>query len=314
MKVGMVFPGYGSQFVGMGKELYDTSRIVQEYFEEAYNCLNINFVKLCFASSDTELSAVEHAYVALFLTSVSSAAVVRQEGIPIHEVLGFDVGHLSALCAAEGISLPDGLYFLQKYAAFYKDFLARVPVKAYTVQGITTAHLKKIIAGYQDQVHIAEYITSNLHLITGIAQDVEQCVIECQHAKGICKGASVDAGLRSPLMEEVMLALKPYFEKIDIKNTSVPFVLPSVQKVVTEAAKIKRVLNKCFESPVIWSKILKQLESWDMIVVAAPGTALQQHLQALFPQKCVIAVHTPADIQLVQQEYQKGTTQDIKEL
>ena len=46
MKIGIVFPGYGSQFVGMGKDFYDESRIVQEYFEEAHNCLDINFVKL----------------------------------------------------------------------------------------------------------------------------------------------------------------------------------------------------------------------------------------------------------------------------
>ena len=69
MKVGMLFPGYGSQFVGMGKELYDDSRIIQEYFEEAANCLNINFVKLCFAASDAELARMENAYPALFLLS-----------------------------------------------------------------------------------------------------------------------------------------------------------------------------------------------------------------------------------------------------
>ena len=73
MKMGILFPGYGSQFVGMGKELYDASRIMQENFEEASICLNNNFVKLCFASSDAELSKIEHAYPALFLTSFSIA-------------------------------------------------------------------------------------------------------------------------------------------------------------------------------------------------------------------------------------------------
>jgi [acyl-carrier-protein] S-malonyltransferase len=74
MKVAMLFPGYSSQFVGMGKELYDEYRVVQEFFEEASNCLNLNFVKLCFASSDAELSKVHKAYPAMFLVSTSIAA------------------------------------------------------------------------------------------------------------------------------------------------------------------------------------------------------------------------------------------------
>ena len=119
MKIGMFFPDYGSQYVGMGKDLYDESRLMQEYFEEAYNCLSINFVKLCFASSDAELSALEHAYVSIFLTSVSLAALVKEEGIPYFCGGGHGIGELSAICIIDGISLPDGLYFLQKYALFY---------------------------------------------------------------------------------------------------------------------------------------------------------------------------------------------------
>ena len=81
MKIGMMFPGYGSQFAGMTKELYDESRLVQEYFEEASNCLNVNFVKLCFASSDVELGQIPDAYTANFLASCALAALLKSEGI-----------------------------------------------------------------------------------------------------------------------------------------------------------------------------------------------------------------------------------------
>ena len=71
MKVALVFPGYGSQFVGMAKELYDESRLIQEYFEDASNCLNINFVKVCFASSENELGRLDTAFVSIFLVRFS---------------------------------------------------------------------------------------------------------------------------------------------------------------------------------------------------------------------------------------------------
>src|SRR5437016_3408870 len=103
MKIGMLFPGYGSQFVGMGKELYDNSRIIQEYYEEASNCLNVNFVKLCFASSDAELSKLTSAYPALFLASTATAAFIKEIGINIDLIAGHGLGEYSALCTAGGL-------------------------------------------------------------------------------------------------------------------------------------------------------------------------------------------------------------------
>src|SRR3984957_20471227 len=111
MKIAFLFPGYGSQFVGMGKELYDESRIIQEYFEEASNCLNINFVKLCFASSDAELGKVTNAYGSLFLTRSAIAALLNEQRTVPDVVAWHALGELSAICSMHGISLPDGLYF-----------------------------------------------------------------------------------------------------------------------------------------------------------------------------------------------------------
>src|SRR5206468_1601039 len=108
---------YGSQFVGMGKDLYDQSRIMQEYFEEASNCLNINFVKLCFASSDAELARAEHAYPALFLVSCALHALIKEQGVQANIVAGYNQGEFSAVYAAGGINFPDGLYLLSKYAS-----------------------------------------------------------------------------------------------------------------------------------------------------------------------------------------------------
>src|SRR5579872_2345677 len=100
MKIALLFPGYGSQYVGMGKELYDEYRIVQEYFEEASNCVNINFVKLCFASSDSEISKLVNAYTSLFVIGGAVSALLKEHGIVPDVVAGYNNGEITALFAA----------------------------------------------------------------------------------------------------------------------------------------------------------------------------------------------------------------------
>ncbi len=78
MKIALLFPGYGSQFVGMAKELYNENRIVQEYFDEASNCLDTNFLKLCFASSEIEIGMMSHAYTSIFLVSSAIYALLKE--------------------------------------------------------------------------------------------------------------------------------------------------------------------------------------------------------------------------------------------
>ena len=79
MKIGMIFPGQGSQFLGMGKKFYDEERIVQEQFEEASNCLDKNFVRLCFAASEKELRETSYAQTSIFLVSASIFKVINEK-------------------------------------------------------------------------------------------------------------------------------------------------------------------------------------------------------------------------------------------
>ncbi len=300
MKIGLLFPDYGSQFVGMGKDLYDESRLMQEYFEEAYNCLSINFVKLCFASSDAELSSIENAYVALFLTSVSFAALVKQEGISIAAVAGYGIGELSAICAADGISLPDGLYFLQKYALFYKELLPQLNVRAFTVKGISALLLKRFCAELSKgdlSISIAAYNNDYEHVVTGSAELFAALEQKVHQKNGVMQEVSVDAGLHSSFMDPVVTILEQYSEKIDFKNTNVPLIASINGSVVSKGELIKRRVMKQLHAPILWKKVLQHCIDWDLIVEVGPGKTLTPLIRYMYPDKPIITVNNRSDIE-----------------
>ena len=99
-KVAVVFGGYGTQYVGMGKGLYDNYRLIQEFFEEAYSCQNMNFVKLCFAASDVDLAEINASYQSIFLYSSALFAMLKESGLEVCAVTGLDLGYYPAVYTA----------------------------------------------------------------------------------------------------------------------------------------------------------------------------------------------------------------------
>ncbi len=300
MKIGMLFPDYGSQFVGMGKELYDHSRLVQEYFEEAFNCLNINFVKLCFASSDIELAKIENAYVAIFLISVSTAALLKQEGIQPTEVAGYGIGELSAVSVAGGLSLPDGLYFLHKYAQFYQELLANLNVSLIAVEGLsreTVESLWTTLRINHAEISIAAYDTATHMVISGFPESIRHCKELILSCGGTVHDLPAEKGLHSTLMDSVVDQLVKYLEKIDFTSTAIPLIATAQAEPITAHDQIKNSIVGQLKSPILWDKILERCSEWDLVIEIGPGTTLSKIIAQKYPEKLLYSVNKLSDIE-----------------
>lgn len=298
MKIGMFFPDYGSQFVGMGKELYDHSRLIQEYFEEAFNCLNINFVKLCFASSDAELAKIENAYVAIFLISVSTAALLKQELIHPIEVAGYGIGELSAICVAQGISFPDGLYFLHKYAHFYQELLSNLGVSLVAVEGLSRETFESLCATLRinhAEIAVAVYGPRQM-IISGFPESISHCkelVVSCG---GKVTDLPVEKGLHSSLMDSVVDQLVKYLEKIDFTSTSIPLISSLKAEPITDHDQIKNCMIGQLKSSLLWDKVLERCAEWDLVIEIGPGTTLSKIIAQVYPEKPLYSINKLSDI------------------
>jgi [acyl-carrier-protein] S-malonyltransferase len=312
MKIALLFPGYGSQFVGMGKELYDEYRVVQEYFEEASNCLNINFVKLCFASSDIELSKMVNAYTSLFLVGSSIYAVLKEHEIEPDIVLGYNNGETTALFAASCFSLPDGLYLLHKFCSFYQEFIDQRDMDTLHVSGIATQQLEdmcKKISGDEHKIFIAIYNSPTNHIVAGsrtslsALQDIIGDIGESDYL-----GAEI--GLHSPLMNEVVNLYKDYLEKVDFKDLKTPIISCIDGEIITLGADVKARYIRHIDFPLDFMRAMKRLIDYDCIVIAGTDDSLLQLIKHYYPEKMVISVTNKSNLDTLKEMVKNNIKQD----
>lgn len=304
-RIGVVFPGYGEQFVGMGKDIYDEFRVVQEFFEQASVALDTNCVKLMFASSDKELSSVRYAYLAIFLFESSLYELLWQKGLRPDFLAGYGIGEYSACFASRSLSFVDGLYFLNKYSQFYQKFLQD---KDYTVlkttRDFTLESIQELIDKFSTDNSsgcIAAHNTQQGFYVSGSIEVVQKIQEYCKdHVIRKVKEIGVEYGLHCGLMDPIVDQLKLYYHKIQFAPLKVPVITNVDGVYVTTSDALQSAVVRRINNKIEWYEVSKGFEGCDVIISVGPGKQLIEWFQEMYPDKEYHSISSLKDIEKIQ--------------
>jgi len=272
-----VFPGQGAQFVGMGKNMYESSKVAKDLFEKANDVLGFRITDLMFNGTDEDLRQTKVTQPAVFLHSVILAKTMNEKFQP-SMVAGHSLGEFSALVAAGALSFEDGLLLVSKRAKAMQKACELNPSTMAAIIGLPDATVENICAEINGIVVPANYNCPGQLVISGSVEAVDAACVKLLEAgaKRALK-LSVGGAFHSPLMEPAKVELAA---AIEVASFSKP-ICPIYQNVSTIAeidpVKIKSNLVKQLTAPVKWTQSVQNIiaDGATEFVEVGPGKVLQ---------------------------------------
>ncbi len=280
MKTAFVFPGQGSQKVGMLKDLYEAYPIVKERFEEADEALGFALSKLCFEGPDEELMKTYNTQPAILTASVACYEVLKQEGLHADIMAGHSLGEYSALTAAGSMSFADAVRIVRKRGQYMQEAVPLGEGGMAAILALPREKVVEICQAVSEEVGPVQAVNFNCPgqiVIAGATKTVETAAERMKEA-GAKRAVmlNVSAPFHSTLLQPAADRLAEELDKITILDANVPVVANIDGQIETDKDVIKASLVKQAASPVLWEDCVATMigAGADTFVEVGPGKVL----------------------------------------
>jgi [acyl-carrier-protein] S-malonyltransferase len=279
MKIAFIFPGQGSQYLGMTKEFIEHFNESKEVFETASSVLGYDLLQLCLNGPIEKLNRTEYTQPAMLAASIAMLQPLVRRGLEASAAAGHSLGEYTAITAAGGFELMDAVALVQKRGRFMQEAVPEGTGLMAAILGMERQNVEKtcLEAAKNGIVAPANYNSPGQIVIAGEKKAVEKAM-ELARAAGAKKVIPLSVSVPSHciLMKQAGERLSQELEKVKILDLNIPIVNNADAKFIRTGAELRRSLVEQISSPLYWEDSIMHMvaEGFDTFIEIGPGKVL----------------------------------------
>jgi [acyl-carrier-protein] S-malonyltransferase len=260
--IAFIFPGQGSQYVGMGKELFKNFSVAKKVFEEADDALHLSISTLCFKGPEEALKLTENTQPAVLTTSIAAFKVLQEEkGITPQFTAGHSLGEYSALVVSGALTFSEAVKMVRLRGKFMQEAVPVGEGAMAAVLGMEREQVEKLCEeiSYGEVLTPANFNCPGQIVIAGHSKAVERAIERIKQEGKKAVLLPVSAPFHSPLMKPAGERLEKALEEISVSDLKVPVVTNVEAEVNTSKDRVKGLLVAQVSSPVRWEESMRKM-------------------------------------------------------
>jgi [acyl-carrier-protein] S-malonyltransferase len=305
-KVAFVFPGQGSQYIGMVKDFYDAYSDVRHIFDLASQVSGKNLTNIVFSGTEEELKQTENTQLAIYIASLSILKIINSKNIKSDIVAGHSLGEYTALTASGVLSLEQGIKLVKARGKFIKEACSKNPGGMIAILGLEVTQVEEIVKSLKNElmVEVANYNSLGQVVVSYGGSDQDSLKVIEGFTKAGAKRAiklNVSGPFHSSLMTSASNNMEALLSQENLNEPKIPIVFNYSGELISSSSKIKEYMVKQINHSVQWINSINTMANNGVtkIVEIGPGKVLTGLIKKINKDISVYNVEKISDLDIL---------------